>query len=49
MGGFRIKTDQSNEKACFNILDKAKRDKNKEENIKKFKNSLEEFYNVLFD
>ena len=43
MGGLKVNIDQSNEKACFKIIDKTRKDKNKEENIKKFKNSLEEF------
>ena len=43
MGGYKVNIDQSNEKVCLKIIDKTRKDKNKEENIKKFKNSLEEF------
>ena len=43
MGGYKVNIDQNNEKVCLKIIDKTRKDKNKEENIKKFKNSLEEF------
>jgi hypothetical protein len=43
MGGINVNLNQNAEKVCYNLISKAKQNKIKDENMKKFKISLECF------